>query len=230
MNALSRIIVAGYHNDGVYHLSTNPAEVAYTKKKAAHLLEKAIPLVNFYDKAKQTDFEHFLTAIPEQSGNILTVHSSLPFHSMPKGLLQNILNRHNLPNEDKDYLLWLYEQENNRFRQILKKDTLIEIVPELTQAQFTVNPLRVSLINGFYETPITYTYQEYCEHLEVLRNFENYHHRLILQEHRPSQNMKITLKKKQYAIFSKENSPINHLILHHPAMTAAIENYCYSLI
>ncbi|MBR4318926.1 MAG: helix-turn-helix domain-containing protein [Oscillospiraceae bacterium] len=228
--ALTGECITGYHNDGVYHLSTNPTEVAYTKKKVAHLLEKAIPLVNFYDKAKQTDFERFLTALPEQSGDVLTVHSSLPFHSMPEGLLQNILNRHNLPDDEKSRLFQLYEQENNRFRQALKKDTLIEIVPELTQAQFTVNPLRVSLMNGFYETPIIYTYEEYCEHLEVLRNFENYRYRLILKEHRPFQNMKITLKKKQYAIFSKENSPMTHLVLHHPAMIATIENYCYSLI
>ena len=228
--ALTGKCITGYHNDGVYHLSTNPEEVAYTKKKASHLLEKAIPLVDFYDKAKQTDFEHFLTAIPEQSGDMLIVHSSLPFHSMPEGLLQDILNRHNLPDEEKNYLLRLYEQENNRFRQILRKDTLIEIVPELTQAQFTVNPLRIPLMNGFYETPVTYTYQEYCEHLEAIRNFENYHHRLILKEHRPFQNMKITLKKKQYALFSKENSPMTHLILHHPAMVASIESYCHSLI
>ena len=228
--ALTGECITGYHNDGVYHLSTNPTEVAYTQKKAAHLLEKAIPLVNFYDKAKQPEFERFLTAIPEQSGDILTVHSSLPFHSMPEGLLESILNRHNLPDDEKNYLLQLYQQENNRFRQALKKDTLIEIVPELTQAQFTVNPLRVSLMNGFDETPITYTYQEYCEHLEVLRNFENHHHRLILKESRPFQNMRITLKKRQYAIFSKENSPMTHLVLHHPAMVAVIESYCYSLI
>lgn len=74
--ALTGKCITGYHNDVVYHLSTNLEEITYINKKATLLLEKAIPLLNFYNKAKQTDFERFLTAIPEQSGDVLIVHST----------------------------------------------------------------------------------------------------------------------------------------------------------
>ena len=153
-----------------------------------------------------------------------------PFHSMPDELLQTILDRHQLTDKEKADILAFSKQEQERFETSLKTtSSFVEIAPELTQAQFTVCPLHLDLTNGFYPN-ITYTYEEYCHHLEHLRNISHPCYRLILKENRPFQNMKVTLKSRKYAIFSKENNPVIHIVLRHPQMIQAIESYCQSLI
>lgn len=46
--ALTGECIQGFHNDGKYYLTKNGEEITYYKKKTAHLLAKAQPLMEIY--------------------------------------------------------------------------------------------------------------------------------------------------------------------------------------
>ena len=144
---------------------------------------------------------------------------------MPDGLLTELLERHRVPPEQAERIVKIAAEQQTEFEQYVASDTVTEIIPELTEAQFTVHPLRLSLSDDFCEMPLTYTYQEYCRHLEELRNIRHPRYRLLLREEPVFRNIRIALKRGKWAVFTKAQTPVIHFVIRNPKLLYAVQDY-----
>lgn len=94
--ALSGESVAGHHADGKYYLTKNKTELAYYTARAAHLLQKAQPLMEIYRADAAGGLNAFLLADVQTEGRRKNLLSSLPLYTMPSELLNDFLKAHHV--------------------------------------------------------------------------------------------------------------------------------------
>ena len=222
--------VSGSETDTWYELDTAQDKVQAAQKKAAALLRKAMPLMEIYNAAKAALYQQTLSERLSERGELLFLHPSLPLHTLPEGLLAAMLARHQIPQAEAEPIMQLAERQQAGFVQYIASDTVTEVIPELTQAQFMVHPLRLSLSDGFCETPLTYTYPEYCRHLEALRNIRNPRYRLLLREEPVFRNIRIVLKRGKWAVFTNHRPPVMHFVIRNPKLLYAVQDYVRDVI
>ena len=217
--------VSGFEADTWYELDTTPDKVRVSQKKALSLLRKAMPLMEIYNAEKAPLYQQSVRERLSEKGELLILHPSLPLHAMPDALLTELLERHQVPPERAERIMKIAAEQQTEFEQYVASDTVNEIIPELTEAQFTVHPLRLSLSDDFYEMPLTYTYQEYCRHLEELRNIRHPRYRLLLREEPVFRNIRIALKRGKWAVFTKAQTPVIHFVIRNPKLLYAVQDY-----
>ncbi len=217
--------VAGNESETWYELDTTPDKVRISQKKANALLKKAMPLMEIYNAAKASLYQQSLSERLSENGELLILHSSLPLHSMPDGLLTGLLERHKILPEQAERIMNVAAEQRSAFERYIASDTVTEVLPELTEAQFTVHPLRLSLSDDFCEIPLTYTYKEYCRHLEELRNIRHPRYRLLLREEPIFRNIRIVLKHGKWAVFTKAQTPVMHFVIRNPKLLYAVQDY-----
>lgn len=217
--------VTGCESETWYELDTAAVKVDAAQKKAAALLRKAMPLMEIYNAEKAALYQQSVHERLSENGELLILHPSLPLHSMPQNLLTEILNRHEIPPEQAERILRIAAGQQSEFERFIASDTVTEVLPELTEAQFTVHPLRLYLADDFCETPLTYTYREYCLHLEALRNIRHPRYRLLLREEAGFRNIRIVLKRGKWAVFTKAQTPVMHFVIRNPKLLYAVQNY-----
>ena len=76
--ALSGECIAGCHEDGMYRLSRGKRDLAYYRKRADDLLQKAKPLMDIYRETSQNELNAFLAADSETAGNRRNLLSAPP--------------------------------------------------------------------------------------------------------------------------------------------------------
>ncbi|MBR6419782.1 MAG: hypothetical protein IKS42_05585 [Oscillospiraceae bacterium] len=216
--------------DTWHELDTTQIKVEAAQRKAAALLMKAQPLMEIYTASKAVLYQQTLTQRIKEKGALMILHPSLPLHSMPEGMLAEILRRNDVPRTQAERILAFAAVQQKGFLRALTADPVTEVIPELTEAQFTVHPLRLCLSDCFCELPLTYTYAEYCRHLEALRDLRHPRYRLLLREEPVFRSMQLSVKEGKWAVFSKTNSPVTHFVIRHPKMLSAVQSFVRSVL
>ena len=107
--ALCGEAIKGYHDKGKYYLTSNSKEVSYYKNKASLLLKKASPLMSIYNEKDKDSFENFLSDDFKINCNRRRILNSLPLFTINDKLLEKILKRNKISEEDikiiKEYKL-----------------------------------------------------------------------------------------------------------------------------
>lgn len=222
--------VYGAPADTWHELDTTAVKIAAAQKKAEALLTKAKPLMEICNAAKAVLYQQGLAQRITEKGALMLLHPSLPLHSMPEGMLTEILRRHRVPQAQAESILRHAEEQQKGFALALETGRVTEVCPELTEAQFTAHPLRLNLANMFCELPLTYTYAEYCRHLDVLRNIQHPRYLLLLREEPVFRSMQLSVKEGRWAVFSKTNSPVTHFVIRHPNMLSAVQSFVRSVL
>ena len=225
--ALTGECIKGYHNKGMYYLTTNKNEIKYYKEKSDLLLKKAKPLMEIYRENNSKEYELFL----RKDENILCDRtrylSSLPLFTISDDLLIKILKRNKLTTSDIDKIIKYKNSEVKYMNNITKNSKVNDYTYIIKENEFEKDTPSLLLNNLFYDKKINYTYKEYMEHLKLTKSYaknkKNYDINYVKEK--TFKNITISSLKNNYVIISKSSNPTIHFVIKHPKLVESIENF-----
>ena len=227
VTALTGECIKGFHNKGIYYLTTNKKEINAYKEKANFMLKKAKPLMEIFRENNINEYEMFLRKDENIFSDRKRLLSSLPLFTISDELLIKILKRNSISKIDTDKIIKYKNDELKYMKNIMKKNIVNDYIYKIKENDFKANEPSLLLDNLFFNKRINYTYKEYIEHLNLTKNYSkeenNYKMNYIYDQ--TFKNITITTVKNNYVIISKNSNPTIHFIIEHPKLIDAIENF-----
>lgn len=225
--ALSGECINGFHNKGMYYLTTNKNEIEYYKEKSDLLLKKAKPLMEIYRESNIKEYHLFLKKDENIECDRTRYISSLPLFTISDELLIKILKRNKLTKEEIDKIIKYKNNEFKYMNSILKKNKVFDYIYVIKENEFISDTPSLLLNNLFIDKIINYTYKEYTEHLKLTNEYakNNKNYNILTEEDKTFKNITITILKNNHVIISKNSNPTIHFVIRHPKLVAAIESF-----
>ena len=225
--ALSGECINGFHNKGMYYLTTNKNEIEYYKEKSDLLLKKAKPLMEIYRESNIKEYHLFLKKDENIECDRTRYISSLPLFTISDELLIKILKRNKLTKEEINKIIKYKNNEFKYMNSILKKNKVFDYIYVIKEDEFISDTPSLSLNNLFIDKTINYTYKEYIEHLKLTNEYakNNKNYNVLTEEDKTFKNITITILKNNHVIISKNSNPTIHFVIRHPKLVAAIESF-----
>ena len=222
--ALQGDCIAGHIGDGRMYLTNRKSDVAHYQKRAGQLLKRASPLMDIYGPDKKEAFARFLQADSVETGARRSLLSSLPLYTLGDCLAKRILERSGV--SEQAAILEHIRAERQRIQRILEHSTVLDVLPDISEEEFSRYPVGLSLAGMFYPGDIRLTYPEYREYLNQCDAFAAAHPGYTCRRDKdaPFRNIQITILEGSKVIVTKNKSPAIHFVIRHPKMCAAIEN------
>ena len=227
VTALTGECIKGFHNKGIYYLTTNKKEINAYKEKANFMLKKAKPLMEIFRENNINEYEMFLRKDENIFSDRKRLLSSLPLFTISDELLMKILKRNNISKIDTDKIIKYKNDELKYMKNIMKKNIVNDYIYKIKENDFKSNEPSLLLDNLFFNKRINYTYKEYIEHLNLTKNYskEENNYKINYIYDQTFKNITITTVKNNYIIISKNSNPTIHFIIEHPKLIDAIENF-----
>lgn len=225
--ALSGECINGFHNKGMYYLTTNKNEIEYYKEKSDLLLKKAKPLMEIYREKNIKEYHLFLKKDENIECDRTRYISSLPLFTISDELLIKILKRNKLTKEEIDKIIKYKNNEFKYMNSILKKNKVFDYIYVIKEDEFISDTPSLLLNNLFIDKIINYTYKEYIEHLKLTNGYakNNKNYNILTEKDKTFKNITITILKNNHVIISKNSNPTIHFVIRHPKLVAAIESF-----
>ena len=225
--ALSGECINGFHNKGMYYLTTNKNEIEYYKEKSDLLLKKAKPLMEIYREKNIKEYHLFLKKDENIECDRTRYISSLPLFTISDELLIKILKRNKLTKEEIDKIIKYKNNEFKYMNSILKKNKVFDYIYVIKEDEFISDTPSLLLNNLFIDKIINYTYKEYIEHLKLTNEYSknNKNYNILTEKNKTFKNITITILKNNHVIISKNSNPTIHFVIRHPKLVAAIESF-----
>lgn len=225
--ALSGECINGFHNKGMYYLTTNKNEIEYYKEKSDLLLKKAKPLMEIYRESNIKEYHLFLRKDENIVCDRTRYISSLPLFTINDELLIKILKRNKLTKEEIDKIIKYKNNEFKYMNSILKKNKVFDYIYVIKEDEFISDTPSLLLNNLFIDKIINYTYKEYIEHLKLTNEYakNNKNYNILTEKDKTFKNITITILKNNHVIISKNSNPTIHFVIRHPKLVAAIESF-----
>ena len=225
--ALSGECINGFHNKGMYYLTTNKNEIEYYKEKSDLLLKKAKPLMEIYREGNIKEYHLFLKKDENIVCDRTRYISSLPLFTINDELLIKILKRNKLSKEEINKIIKYKNNEFKYMNSILKKNKVFDYIYVIKENDFKNDTPYLSLNNLFIDKIINYTYKEYIEHLKLTNEYakNNKNYNVLTEKDKTFKNITITILKNNHVIISKNSNPTIHFVIKHPKLVAAIESF-----
>lgn len=226
-SALTGECIKGYHDKGMYYLTTNKNEIKYYREKSNLLLKKAKPLMKIYRENNAKEYELFLKKDEKIICNRKRYLSSLPIFTIKDDLLIKILKRNKLANEDIDKIIKYKNDELKHINSIRKNNKIYDYIYNIEENEFKNDTPSLLLSNIFFNKKINYNYNEYIEHLnqtkEYAKSVKNY--KLNYLDEKIFKNITIVSLENNYTVISKNSNPVIHFVIQNPKLIEAIENF-----
>ena len=225
--ALSGECINGFHNKGMYYLTTNKNEIEYYKEKSDLLLKKAKPLMEIYRESNIKEYHLFLKKDENIECDRTRYISSLPLFTINDKLLIKILKRNKLTKEEINKIIKYKNNEFKHMNSILKKNKVFDYIYVIKEDEFISDTPSLLLNNLFIDKTINYTYKEYIEHLKLTNEYakNNKNYNILTEEDKTFKNITITILKNNHVIISKNSNPTIHFVIRHPKLVDAIESF-----
>ena len=225
--ALSGECINGFHNKGMYYLTTNKNEIEYYKEKSDLLLKKAKPLMEIYRENNIKEYHLFLKKEENIECDRTRYISSVPLFTISDELLIKILKRNKLTKEEINKIIKYKNNEFKYMNSILKKNKVFDYIYVIKENEFISDTPSLSLNNLFIDKTINYTYKEYIEHLKLTNEYakNNKNYNILTEKDKTFKNITITILKNNHVIISKNSNPTIHFVIRHPKLVAAIESF-----
>ena len=224
---LSGECINGFHNKGMYYLTTNKNEIEYYKEKSDLLLKKAKPLMEIYRENNIKEYHLFLNKDENIECDRTRYISSLPLFTISDELLIKILKRNKLTKEEINKIIKYKNNEFKYMNSILKKNKVFDYIYVIKENEFISDTPSLLLNNLFIDKTINYTYKEYIEHLKLTNEYakNNKNYNVLTEKDKTFKNITITILKNNHVIISKNSNPTIHFVIRHPKLVAAIESF-----
>ncbi len=227
VTALTGECIKGFHNKGIYYLTTNKKEINAYKEKAHFMLKKAKPLMEIFRENNINEYKLFLKKDENIFSDRKRLLSSLPLFTISDELLMKILKRNNISKIDTNKIIKYKNDELKYMKNIMKKNIVNDYIYKIKENDFKANEPSLLLDNLFFNKRINYTYKEYIKHLNLTKNYskEENNYKINYIYDQTFKNITITTVKNNYIIISKNSNPTIHFIIEHPKLIDAIENF-----
>ena len=147
--------------------------------------------------------------------------SSLPLYTADDELVFQVLRDNRVSEKNQIRIMEHIAFQRELTEEILSHDSIFEAYPNFSKDEFAQYPMTLSLAGAFYEEDIVYTYEQYREHLEMMKRFSQMHKNYHIQ---------ILIHEGSWAIVSKEKTPAIHFVIRHPKMREAMENITMPIV
>ncbi len=208
-----------------YYVTNKKEEVNYYRDNAMVLLKKANVLMDIYTADKKELFYELLNK--KISGDIRNIYYNLPIYTINNKLLNKILDRNNVSDKDKKMIINYVEKERKMIKRNLMNNKIVDEISIISRGEF--DNVSLSLSGVFYDKKILYNFDDYLEHIELMKEFSkknnNYNYKII--NNSVFKNINIHILKNKRVIISKENEPSIHFVIYHPKLISAIERFKY---
>lgn len=230
--ALQGDCITGHISDGRMYLTNRKADVNQYQKMAGQLLKRSSPLMDIYGQDRRAAFVQFLKTGEAETGARRSILSSLPIYTLSDDLARRILERNKIPSAERTAILNYLYSERKRTDAILEHSRIFDVLPEISEEEFSRYPMGLSLAGMFYSGDIRLSYEEYREYLTLCVGFANEHPGYSCTQDKdiPFRNIQITILENEWVIITKNKSPVIHFVIRHPKMRAAIENMVLPVI
>ena len=208
-------------------VSTKKDDINYYKENSNLLLKKATPLMKIYTRELQNEFLKLNNAnlnIKNKRNNILL---NLPCYTISDELLNKILEHNKISKTDKNKIYEWIKNEKNNMSNILSNTTVIDEIKILSENEFKTNPCTLDLSKFYYDKKIKYKYDEYLEHIELIKEFKKNNKNYTYKTNNKNifNNINIYIIENKQVIISKINNPITNFVIYHPMLITAIQNF-----
>lgn len=224
-SALSGTSLTGNLDSGKFYVTSKKDEVNYYKNNASILIGKANRLMDIYNKSESDKYYDLLKNNCNIIGNRRNVYSTLPIYIISDDLLDKILTRNKINSKDRDLIVNYINSERKRFLKILKNNCVLDEIVVMSYEDFCNNNICLSLSGMFYDKKILYNYDEYIEHIELIKKFNDRNYSYSVNNSYIFRNINIHIIDKSQVIISKENTPSIHFVIHHPKLISSIERF-----
>lgn len=215
--------VTGHFNTAITRVVLSADEAAGYRRRARQILALSSPLIEIVDSRQERTkvFYDNETALGER----LCVLSTPPFYTLSEPLLERILRRNSVTQEESARILKYYREERDRALRVLRHSGFVINFPDIPRERYDEKPVFLSLSGLFYDREILCTYDEYQEHVRLMREFEKEHenYRCIGDTNSPFRNIQIFMHAGQGLILSKNKTPAIHLNIKHSKLRQAFE-------
>lgn len=208
-------------------VSTKKEDIHYYKENSNLLLKKATPLMNIYTPETQNEFLELNKAnvvIQNKRKNILL---NLPCYTISEKLLNKLLDYNKVSDDDREKIYEWIKNEKDSMQDILSHTTVIDEIKILTKNEFKKSPIYLDLSKYYYNKKIIYTYNDYLEHIELIKDFMKKNKNYIYKSSQKNifNNINIYIIENKQVILSKINNPITNFVIYHPLLITAIQNF-----
>ena len=219
--------IPGHPDKAKYYLTNNKEELSYYKQKADFLLEKAEPLIEIYTKNQKVAFETLANTYIQKRGKRHHLLSALPLYTISTELLIRILNRNHISQPEQKELLYHVEKEHFYAKTILQNNVICDEIPHLSAKEFIKHPMKLFVAGAFLDKEITYTYEDYIEHLRLTKDYARKHPNYTCKKTKQHTfpNIQIYITENDNVLISKAQSPTIHFVIRHPKIVQALQNF-----
>mgnify|MGYP007101883001 CR=1 FL=1 len=171
------------------------------------------------------DRKNFLNSYADKPGVRMSLLSTPPIYTISDELLYSILERNNIEDDDRDRIVYYIHEERERVIRELAHSEMQVVIPEISIDKYNESPVFLSLSGLFYEKDIFYTYEEYCRHMDLAKQFEKDHqgYSLVLKKNMTFRNIQIFVNKGKWVMISKNKTPAIHFIVTHSGIRMNLE-------
>lgn len=137
-----------------------------------------------------------------------------------------------IPEEEQVQIRQYVSQKRKITNKILQHSHVTEEIPLLTEEEFEKFPMVLSLSGMFYEKDILYTWEDYQEHLRLIKEYEkqNFNYHVVENPFSAFRNIQICIHEGKWVIVSKNKTPAIHFLIRHSKMRNAFENMVIPVI
>lgn len=219
--------IAGHQNEGTFVVTTSKEDVRILSLRARRLLEQAHPLIDIYRADNRDAFQSRIFELLSDGGERLAILSAPPVQTIPDDLLEQLFESNGLDEDSRDSIREHVMMRKDEFVRFLSTGSFSVRLSRLTHEEFDQHPVTLSLSDAFSERDVTYTYEQYIEHIEATQRFADQFEGLTLTVDGVPKfhNLQIVICVGKWALVSKSKSPTIHFIVRNSHLLAAIEEF-----
>lgn len=230
--ALSGEGIEGHYTDARYYLTQNQEELDYFRRRAGALQKKAFPLMEIYRGERKESWFAFCKRELNVEGSRHGMLVVPPLWTISDDLLERIFDRNGTDENTRIEVRELVTSMRKGMSEVLSHSTVFDELHVMSREEFEKYPVLLPLADIYCRQDIAYSYEEYLEHLELMKQaemqYDNYAADLTMS--RAFRNIQIHILEGKWAVVSKNKAPIVHFVIRHPQLRNAIENMIPSVI
>ena len=136
-------------------------------------------------------------------------------------------NHNIVSKDDKNKIYEWIKNEKDNMKNILSNTSVIDEIKILSEEEFKINPCVLDLSKYYYDKRIQYNYNDYLEHIELIKKFKKNNKNYTYKTNRnyTFNNINVYIISNKQVIISKINNPITNFVIYHPMLINAIQNF-----
>lgn len=233
VGAITASFVKEMDYSAVYHYILEKGLLENYVVQYKKMLQRATQFLNVYNRNNKMEYLGQLSKNMAENFELSLLSQSPSIMTMPKELLQIILERNKIPEDKCMEILSYHKTLSEGFLHTVSANKVLELIYMPSSGDIATGKVEIDISGFLLDTPIYYTEEEFSLHKLAIDNLLERHsnYLLISLGRSPFHNVQILSKKGASIIISKTGSSAVAFAFNSPQIREAFEqylNYLYS--